>query len=133
MEEDMSDEDGSNDEIEVLNEEEDDSSQRQSSVVTKLAVDDKDEWIDSELELEDEMKDDDIDCGDEETETLDDCSELVESWEEDDERLERWELLEDWSQEHSVLTGNLVQGPEQERELSYSVLSTEYVRFTEQS
>jgi hypothetical protein len=43
MEEDMSDEDGSNDEIEVLNEEDDDSSQRQSSVVTKLAVDDKGE------------------------------------------------------------------------------------------
>ena len=37
MEEEMSDEDGSNEEIEVLNEEVEDSSQRQSSVVSKLA------------------------------------------------------------------------------------------------
>ena len=34
----MYDEDGSNEEIEVLNEEEDDSSHRQSSVVTTLAT-----------------------------------------------------------------------------------------------
>jgi hypothetical protein len=44
MEEDMSDED-------------EDSSQRQSSVVSKLTVDDKD---DSELELED--REDNVDC-----------------------------------------------------------------------
>ena len=75
MEEEMSDEDGSNEEIKVLNEEEEDSSQRQSSVVSKLTkmskvklmlkglsilpVDDKD---DSELELEDENREDNVDC-----------------------------------------------------------------------
>jgi hypothetical protein len=39
----MYDEDSSNEEIEVLSEEDEDSSHRQSSVVTTLAVDDKDE------------------------------------------------------------------------------------------
>ena len=115
-------------------------------------MDDKDEWIDSELDLEDEIRDDDIDCGDEEPGSDDDT--LLEEGSddernEDDERL-MWELLEDSSHEHSVLTRfiteflswqkkrnkiprDLVQGPEQERELSCIVLSTEYTKFTEQS
>jgi len=139
IEEEIDDGDGS--EIEVINEDDEDSSHRQFSVVVALAVEDIDEWIDTKLELEDEIKDDDIDCDDEEIETLDDCSELVETWEEDDdddtmleddERL-IWELLEDSSHEHSVLTGDLVHGPVQERELCCKVLSTEYVRLTEQS
>ena len=94
IEEDIDDKDGCIEEIEVINEDDEDSSHRQSSVVMALAkyqksikiepisesipVDDK-EGIDSKLEVEDEIKDDDIDCDDEEIERLDDCSELVET------------------------------------------------------
>ena len=109
----MSDEDGSNEEIKVLNEEDDDSSQRQTSVVSKLTkmskvklmlkglsilpVDDKD---DSELELED--REDNVDCWDEEIEGLDDCSELPDSdtgreTSEDDDEVEA-ETLDDCSE-----------------------------------
>ena len=42
-----------------------------SDFVNFLPVEDKDEWIDSELELED--------CCDEGIEKLDDCSELLDS------------------------------------------------------
>jgi hypothetical protein len=84
-EEEIVDEDGCNEGIEVLNEEDEDSSQRQSSVVTTLAVDDKDEWIDSELELEDEIREDSMDCCEEDIVRLDDCSELSETSEDVDE------------------------------------------------
>ena len=57
----------------------------------------EEERIESKLELEDGIKDEDINC-DEETETLDDCSELVEleTWEDDsDDDFEHTELADD--------------------------------------
>ena len=57
----------------------------------------EEERIESKLELEDGIKYEDINC-DEETETLDDCSELVEleTWEDDsDDDFEHTELADD--------------------------------------
>ena len=71
-------------EIEVLNEDDEDPSHRQSSVVMALAKYQKsikNEPISESIPVDDKegIKDDDIDCDDEEIVRLDDCSELVET------------------------------------------------------